>query len=106
MKKKLPSPKAPLPTFQSDEAAAKYFETHSVAELWQELAEVKPSKPSKPLAKSIRERHATAKSPISIRLDPKQNRGRKENCGNKIGRLSEQLRIWIAEGIHRELKRQ
>jgi len=34
---KLPSAKAPLPKFRSDEGAADYFETHSVADVWNQL---------------------------------------------------------------------
>jgi hypothetical protein len=72
MKTKPPAAKAPLPKFRSDEAAAEYFDTHSVAEVWNQLPEGKPAKPSKALANSIRKRHAAAKSPISIRLGPEQ----------------------------------
>ena len=72
MKRKLPSAKVPLPTFDSDEAAAEYFQRHSVAGVWNQLPEAKPVKPSKALSKAIRERHAAAKSPISIRLGPEQ----------------------------------
>jgi hypothetical protein len=67
IKTKLPSAKAPLPKFRSDAAAAKYFETYSVAEAWDQLPEAKPAAPSKALANSIRRRHAAAKSPISRR---------------------------------------
>lgn len=56
MKRKLPPAKAPLPKFDSDEAAAEYFEKHSVAGVWNQLPEAKPAKPSNALAKSIRER--------------------------------------------------
>jgi hypothetical protein len=70
MKKKLPLAKVPLPKFRSDEEAADYFETHSVADVWNQLRASKPAKPSRALAKSIRERHALAKSPTSVRLDP------------------------------------
>ena len=41
MKKKLPSAKVPLPKFRSDKAAAEYLETHSVAEVWDQLPEDK-----------------------------------------------------------------
>jgi hypothetical protein len=58
MKRKLPPAKAPLPKFGSDEAAAEYFQAHSSAGVWNQLPEAKPVKPSKALAKSIRERHS------------------------------------------------
>jgi len=43
-----------------------------VTEVWDQLPESKPAKPGAALAESIRERHARAKSPISIRLVPEQ----------------------------------
>jgi hypothetical protein len=57
MKRKLLRAEAPLPKFRSDAEAAEYFNTHSVAEVWSQLPEGKPMKPSKALAKSVRERH-------------------------------------------------
>ena len=102
MKKKLPLAKAPLPNLRSDEVAAEYFETHSVADLWNQLPEVKRAKPSKKLAKSIRERHSVAKSPISIRLGLEQIAAAKKIATAKSVGYQTQLRMWIAEGIRRE----
>jgi hypothetical protein len=51
MKTKLPAAKAPLPKFRSDNAAAEYFQTHSVAEVWNQLPEGRPAKPSKATAR-------------------------------------------------------
>ena len=104
MKRKLPPAKAPLPKFGSDEAAAEYFQTHSVAEVWNQLREAKPVKPSKALAKSIRERHAAAKSPISIRLGPEQIAAARKIAAAKSVGYQTQLRMWIAEGIRREAR--
>ena len=53
MRTKLPKAKTPLPKFDSDAAAAEYFEAHSVSEVWGRLPEVKPAKPSEALAESI-----------------------------------------------------
>jgi hypothetical protein len=64
MKKKLASAKLPLLKFRSDKEAAEYFETHSMAEIWDQLPRAKQDRPSATLAKSIRERHA-ADSPRS-----------------------------------------
>jgi predicted DNA binding CopG/RHH family protein len=105
MKKKLPSAKLPLPRFRSDKEAADYFETHSVADVWKELPEVKPPKVSKALEKSIRERHAETKAPISIRLGPEQIAAAKKIAAAKSVGYQTQLRMWIAEGIRREAKR-
>ena len=105
MKRKLPSAKAPLPKLSSDQAAAEYFETHSVAGVWDQLPEAKPLKLSKALAKTVRERHAAAKSPISIRLGPDQIAAARKIAAAKSVGYQTQLRMWIAEGIRREVRR-
>jgi hypothetical protein len=64
MKKKLSPARSPLPRFQSDQEASDYFESHSVAGVWDRLPETPQAKPSPALAKKIRDRHAIAKSPI------------------------------------------
>ena len=104
-KRKLPPAKAPLPKFSSDKAAAEYFETHSVAEVWNQLPEGEPAKASKALEESIRERHRAAKSPISIRLDREQIAAARRIASAKSVGYQTQLRMWIAEGIRREAKR-
>jgi predicted DNA binding CopG/RHH family protein len=104
MKKKLISSKAPLPKFRSDTEAAEYFETHSIADVWDRLPEVKQAKPTAALEKSIRARHARAKSPISIRLVPDQIEAAKKIAAAKSVGYQTQLRMWIAEGIRREGK--
>jgi predicted DNA binding CopG/RHH family protein len=105
MKKKLPSAKIPLPKFRSDKEAAEYFETHSVADMWDQLPAGRQVKPAAALAESIRERHARAKSPISIRLVPEQIMAAKKIAAAKSVGYQTQLRMWIAEGIRREAKR-
>ena len=105
MKKKLLSAKTPLPSFRSDKEAADYFQSHSVAGVWDRLLEAKPAKASKALEKSIRERHTAAKSPISIRLGPEQIAAAKKIAAAKSVGYQTQLRMWIAEGIKREAKR-
>jgi hypothetical protein len=80
MKKKLPSAKTPLPRFHSDQEAADYFQTHSVSDVWDRLPEAKPAKATKALERSIRERHAAANSPISIRLGSEQIAAAKKIC--------------------------
>jgi hypothetical protein len=93
-----------LPEFQSDEAAAEYFQTHSVAQVWNQLPEGGPAKPSRALERSIGERPTTAKSPISIRLGPEQIAAAKKIVAAKSVGYQTQLRMWIAEGIRREAK--
>jgi predicted DNA binding CopG/RHH family protein len=105
MKNKLPAAKAPLPKFASDKEAAEYFDTHSVADVWAQLAKGPATKPSTALTKAIRQRHAAAKSPISIRLVPEQITAAKKIAAAKSVGYQTQLRMWIAEGIRREAKR-
>jgi len=73
MKKKLSPAKSPLPSFQSDHKAAEYFESHSVAGVWDQLPGAPQAKPSPALACKIRDRRARAKSPISLRLAPERS---------------------------------
>ncbi|MBZ5610317.1 MAG: BrnA antitoxin family protein [Acidobacteriia bacterium] len=105
MKKKLPPAKIPLPKFRSDKEAAEYLETHSVAEVWDQLPESQPAKLSPSLAKAIRDRHTRAKHPVSIRLVPEQIEAAKKIAAAKSVGYQTQLRMWIAEGIRREAKR-
>lgn len=105
MKLKLPPAKTPLPKFRSDNAAADYFDQHSVGEIWDQLPAGKPLRPSKKLDKAIRDRHKVPKSPISIRLDTDQIEAAKKIAAAKSVGYQTQLRMWIAEGIRREAKR-
>lgn len=104
MKKTLPLAKAPLPKFASDEAAAEYFAAHSTAGVWDRLPAAKPVKLSKTVTKSIQEPHSARKLPISIRLGPEQIAAAKKIASAKSVGYQTQLRMWIAEGIRRELK--
>jgi predicted DNA binding CopG/RHH family protein len=105
VKKKPTSTKVTLPKFRSEEAAAGYLETHSVAEVWDQLPGEKQSKPSAALRKMIQKRHAKAKSPISIRLVPEQIEAAKRIAARRSVGYQMQLRMWIAEGFRREAKR-
>jgi predicted DNA binding CopG/RHH family protein len=105
MKKKLSPAKSPLPKIQSDEEAAEYFESHSVASVWDQLPEATQAKPLPALASKIRDRHARAKSPISLRLTPEQIAAAKHIAAAKSVGYQTQIRMWIAEGIRREAKR-
>jgi predicted DNA binding CopG/RHH family protein len=75
-----------------------------VAEVWNQLSEGKAAKLSKSLAKAIRERHAAAKAPISIRLGVDQIAAARTIASAESVGYQTQLRMWIAEGIRREAK--
>jgi len=105
MKKKLSPAESPLPAFRTDQEAAEYIEKHSIAGVWDELPEAPRAKPLPALANKIRNRHARAKSPISLRLAPEQIAAAKHIAAAKSVGYQTQLRMWIAEGIRREAKR-
>ena len=105
MKRDLAPAESPLPKVQSDQEAAEYFETHSVASVWDRLPEAAQVKLSPALASKIRDRHARAKSPISLRLAPEQIAAAKHIAAAKSVGYQTQLRMWIAEGVRREAKR-
>ncbi len=105
MKRKLSLAKSPLPKIQSDQEAAEYFGSHSVAGVWDQLPEAPQAKLSPALESKIRDRHARAKSPISLRLTPEQIAAAKRIAAEKSVGYQTQLRMWIAEGIGREAKR-
>jgi len=104
MKKKLSPSNSPLPKFPSDQEAAEYFESHSAAGVWDQLPEAPQAKPLPTIARAIRDRHARAKSPISLRLAPEQIAAAKHIAAAKSVGYQTQLRMWIAEGIRREAK--
>ncbi|MDP2997606.1 MAG: hypothetical protein Q8N47_08960 [Bryobacterales bacterium] len=104
--RKKPSPiKAPLPRLHSDRETAEYFELHSVAEVWDRLAESQPVKLNAALAKSIGARRTQAKSPVSLRLESEQIAAAKKIAASRSVGYQTQLRMWIAEGIRRDAKR-
>jgi hypothetical protein len=105
MKRDLAAAESPLPKVRSDQEAAEYFATHSVAGVWNRLPEGPQVKLSPALAGKIRDRHARAKSPISLRLAPEQIAAAKHIAAEKSVGYQTQLRMWIAEGIRREAKR-
>jgi hypothetical protein len=53
MRKKLKPAKMPLPRFDNSEEAAEYFESHSVADVWDKLERVPPVQLSKQLERAI-----------------------------------------------------
>jgi hypothetical protein len=66
VKQRRPLAKLPLPKFASDLELAEYFETHSVAGIWDQLPEARPGKPTRALLKKIGERHAGATEPKPV----------------------------------------
>ncbi len=107
MKKQLPSAKLPLPEFRSEKAAADYFGSHSLADVWDQLPAAKSAKPAahRHSEKSIRELACSrAKSSRLHHSDfvPDQIEAAKKIAAAKSVGYQTQLRMWIAEGIQRE----
>jgi hypothetical protein len=78
---RMPEAKLPLPKFANEEEEVRYWETHSAAEVWDKLPRVKSVK----LIRSEKAKRIAARKSIAYQT---------------------QLRLWIAEGIRREGKRQ
>lgn len=100
----LPPAKLPLPKFANEEEEARYWETHSVAEIWDQLKPVRPFKLPPEQVKAIRERCQRRKQAISLRLESRQILQAKRIARRKSIGYQTQLRLWIAEGIQREQK--
>jgi predicted DNA binding CopG/RHH family protein len=81
------------------------FGKTSVSGLWDELAPARQVKLSPELQRKIRSRQLKAKAAISIRLEPKQIEAAKRVAAAKSIGYQTQLRVWIAEGIRREVGR-
>ncbi len=94
-----------IPVFANREEAAKFFETHDISAVWDQLKPVRPFKLPDSQIRAIRDRHARLKSAISIRLQPEQIKKARRIAARKSIGYQTQLRLWIAEGIQRESKR-
>ena len=101
---RMPEAKLPLPKFASEDEEARYWETHSVAGIWDKLPRAKPFKLSPALSKAIRERYLRRKQAISLRLESAQIAQAKKIARHKSIGYQTQLRLWIGEGIRREQK--
>ena len=101
----LPPAKLPLPKFANEEEEARYWGTHSVADIWDKLPRARPVKLAPALSKAIRDRHARRKAAISIHLEPYEIFQAKRIAKRKSIGYQTQLRLWIAEGIRREAAR-
>jgi len=66
MKTNLSPAKSPPSKFKSDREAAEYFETHSVANVWDQLPETAQAKPAVALARKIHDRRVRAKSRSTV----------------------------------------
>ena len=100
---RMPEAKLPLPRFANEQEEARYWETHSIAAIWDKLPPARSVKLSPALSKSIRERHKQATA--SVPLDTKEVAAAKRIAKRKSIAYEALLRLWIAEGIRRESRR-
>jgi predicted DNA binding CopG/RHH family protein len=85
----------PLPRFQTDEEAARYFDTHDTSA----LAETLPQVPA-PVVDARR-----PLKPISLRLSPEAIAAAKRVARQKGVGYQVLLRLWIAERLAEEQRR-
>ena len=89
-----------IPKFKSEKEEAEFWDTHSMASLWDQLEAVKV-KLSSSLAAKMRERRK-AKKLISLRLEQNQIESLKNVASRKgIGYLT-LIRMWVMERLSRE----
>lgn len=88
-----------LPKFKSDRAEVRFFETHDMAEYWDELEDVDEVIELAPeLARRIRER--MKKRLLAIRLEEWQIARAKELAKKQKVPYQQLMREWITRGIH------
>jgi hypothetical protein len=76
----------------SDRVVAEFWDTHSVADYWDELESVEPSE--KPLPRRV----------ITLRLDPKAAEALQALARKRGTNYSTLARVWLAERLKTELK--
>ena len=92
--------KATVPKFKTDREAADFWATHDSTPYLSELREVSV-RVSPALRRAVAER-ATAKKPVTLRLEPQQIAAAKELARRKSIPYQTLLRMWIAQALDRE----
>ena len=85
-----PHKKDPIPTNVSREELAHFWDTHSIADYWQELKPVKVR-----FAKNLSEG-------ITIRFDSKTLETLRERAGKKGIGATTLIRMWVVERLRKE----
>ena len=94
-----------LPEFKGVEEFAEWVDTHDTSRVWDRLKPARRLKMPPEQVLAIKERHAARKAAISIRLDREQIKAARKIAAKKSIGYQTQLRMWIAEGIRREVTR-
>ncbi len=91
-----------IPKFRTEKEEAEFWDTHSIAQVWNQLAKVNVEL-SGTLKEKIHERRK-AKKLISLRLEPEQVESLKSAASKRgIGYLT-LIRMWVAEKLAKEQK--
>lgn len=91
-----------IPKFKNEKEEAEFWDTHSIARIWDQLKKVKVEL-SEPLKAKMSERRK-AKKLISLRLEPEQIESLKVVASKRsIGYLT-LIRMWINEKLLQERK--
>ena len=88
-----------IPHFTSEAEEAKYWATHSLANLWEQLEPIEIE--VLPQARRITLRRSR-KKPVTLRLEEQQIAQAKQLARRKSLSYQALMRSWISEGIARE----
>jgi predicted DNA binding CopG/RHH family protein len=92
-----------IPEFKNEKQEAKFWNTHSPIKILGQLKESKLQTAGK-LKKDIQTQKERRKL-LSLRLDPRQIKAAKAIAERKSVGYQTLMRMWISEGITRELKK-
>ncbi|MDQ7839257.1 MAG: CopG family antitoxin [Thermodesulfobacteriota bacterium] len=94
--------KRKIPKFKSEEEEIHFWDTHSLADYWDDTEEVRePIQVSEELRKKIIKRREN-KQLLTIRIEKDLIEKAKKVARKKAIGYQTQMRMWIAEGIQRE----
>lgn len=97
--------KKKIPKFKSEDEEARFWATHSPLEYLAEFGDVKkPFKFDPKLLHKVAERQAERKRFLTLRIGEKQIDLAKVIAKEKGLGYQTQMRMWIIEGIHKEMK--
>jgi len=88
-----------IPRFKSEAAEAKFWSTHSLAQIWDQLEPVEIKVADEPRRITLRR---VPKKPVTLRLEAQQIARAKALARTKSLSYQALLRSWISEGIARE----
>lgn len=92
-----------LPEFKSEEGIANFWASHSSADYWDEFKDLKePIELDTEIKKKIIQQ--SHKRLLTLRLEPYQINAAKKIAKHKSIGYQTLMRIWILEGIKREVK--